>query len=78
MSLIQFRTIVKLQRSISSSDGIPRVLVYNQDRTISNEFLVTEEIEKLFKGSSGRLYYEADFLEGGVISLREPVSGQNF
>lgn len=69
--------IVKVQRSISSSDGSERVLIYNRDRTIIYSEDITEEVKQLFPDGVYKLYFRATFQEGN-LSLDHQVPQQDF
>ncbi|UOF77029.1 hypothetical protein [Caudoviricetes sp.] len=68
---------VKIQRSLASSDGQERVLVYNEDRTILQEFDMTDELRELFLPHDLKLYFEAT-LRDGVLSLGDNLPEQDF
>lgn len=51
--------IVKLQKSITSTDAKPPVLVYDQHRTFNTMLEMTPELEKLF-GPKLKIYCKAE------------------
>ncbi len=69
--------IVKVQRSITSSDGRERILVYDKDRTILQEFDMTDVLEEWFRPGELKLYFEATFKDG-VLTLRDHLPPQDF
>lgn len=69
--------IVKVQRSITSSDGRERVLIYNKDRTILQEFDMADDLKEWFRPGELDLYFEATFKEG-VLTLGDHLPSQDF
>lgn len=69
--------IIKIQRSLATSDGQERVLVYNEDRTILQEFDMTDELRELFLPHDLKLYFEAT-LRDGVLSIGDNLPPQDF
>ena len=68
---------IKVQRSLPSSDGQERVLVYNKDRTILQEFDMTGDLKEWFRPGELKLYFEATFNDG-VLALRDHLPLQDF
>lgn len=69
--------IIKIQRSLATSDGQERVLVYSEDRTILQEFDMTDELRELFLLHDLKLYFEAT-LRDGVLSIGDNLLPQDF
>ena len=61
-------TILKLQRSLQSSDGKERVLMYNEEHTFTAEQDLTEGLRKLF-GNQPKVYARAKLKKGSVAIL---------
>jgi hypothetical protein len=57
--------IVKLQRSLATSNSVQRVLVYNEPRTIQLEQEMTKKLSALF-GSKDKIYARANYKRGNV------------
>lgn len=68
--------IVKLQRSLGTSDGKDRVLVYNESRTVLVEQEMTRELSELF-GKKDKLYAKASH-KNGSVTIRGLVKAQSW
>lgn len=69
--------IVKVQRSLDTSDKRPRVLVYNKDQTILFETTATPDLMGLFRDGEYKLYYKAT-LNHGTLQIGEQLPPQDF
>jgi hypothetical protein len=66
--------IVKMQRSITTSDNVQKVLVYNQAKTINYEAPMNADIAKWF-GDKSKVYAKASY-KGGHLSIHGLVKAQ--
>jgi len=68
--------IFKIQRPLFTNAGVPMVLIYNKDRSISHEFPFTS-VESLFNDGELKVYVEADSDVRGLEVIRK-VEAQNW
>lgn len=63
--------IVKVQQSLSSSDGVKSILIYNQDGSIWHESFEPEEVKPVLEllGDEPKAYYTAKLTPEGKIEL---------
>ncbi len=66
--------IIKVQ--ISLSDGGKHVLVYNQDRSVQQQFEATEDVV-LILGGRAKAYFEAE-VKGDNITIIGPAPDQDW
>jgi len=66
--------IVKMQRSIVTSDNVEKVLVYNQAKTIHYEVQMSDSIAKWF-GDKSKVYAKASY-KGGQLTVHGLVKAQ--
>ena len=65
----QWKGILKIQRPITSNQVNPPVLIYNKDRTIFTEQLMTEqEMDDLF-GEALKVYVQAELADNGTLFI---------
>lgn len=65
----QWKGILKIQRPITSNQVNPPVLIYNEDRSIFTEQLMTEqEMDDLF-GESMKVYVQAELADNGMLFI---------
>lgn len=72
--------IVKVQSSLSSSDGVDRCLIYDRSRKIFYETGKDDEIKSLKEKLKGKhkAYFFADFDKDGKITIKEEAPNQNW
>jgi hypothetical protein len=68
--------IVKVQVSLASSDGVTRVLIYNQSRSFTYEGGVNQDMVETMAGRA-KAYFEADMGPGG-LEIGDEVEGQDW
>lgn len=66
--------IVKVQRALMSTDGVDRVLIYNQDRSFVYEGGINEDLADIL-GDQPKAYYEATLGPNG-LEIGEEVKAQ--
>lgn len=65
----QWKGTLKIQRPITSNQVNPPVLIYNEDRSILTEQLMTEqEMDDLF-GDSLKVYVQAELSDTGMLFI---------
>lgn len=65
----QWKGILKIQRPITSNQVNPPVLIYNKDRSILTEQLMTEqEMDDLF-GEALKVYVQAELADNGMLFI---------
>ena len=65
----QWKGILKIQRPITSNQVNPPVLIYNKDRSIFTEQLMTEqEMDDLF-GEAMKVYVQAELANNGMLFI---------
>lgn len=65
----QWKGILKIQRPITSNMVNPPVLIYNEDRSIFTEQLMTEqEMDDLF-GEALKVYVQAELADNGTLFI---------
>lgn len=65
----QWKGILKIQRPITSNQVNPPVLIYNEDRSIFTEQLMTEqEMDDLF-GEALKVYVQAELADNGTLFI---------
>ena len=65
----QWKGVLKIQRPITSNMVNPPVLIYNKDRSIFTEQLMTEqEMDDLF-GEALKVYVQAELADNGMLFL---------
>ena len=65
----QWKGILKIQRPITSNQVNPPVLIYNKDRLIFTEQLMTEqEMDDLF-GEAMKVYVQAELADDGLLFI---------
>ena len=65
----QWKGILKVQRPITSNMVNPPVLIYNEDRSIFTEQLMTEqEMDDLF-GEAMKVYVQAELADNGLLFI---------
>ena len=65
----QWKGILKVQRPITSNMVNPPVLIYNKDRSIFTEQLMTEqEMDDLF-GEALKVYVQAELADSGMLFI---------
>lgn len=65
----QWKGILKIQRPITSNQVNPPVLIYNEDRSIFTEQLMTEqEMDDLF-GEAMKVYVQAELADNGLLFI---------
>ena len=65
----QWKGILKIQRPITSNQVNPPVLIYNEDRSIFTEQLMTEqEMDDLF-GEAMKVYVQAELADDGLLFI---------
>ena len=65
----QWKGILKIQRPITSNRVNPPVLIYNEDRSIFTEQLMTEqEMDDLF-GEALKVYVQAELADNGTLFI---------
>ena len=65
----QWKGVLKIQRPITSNQVNPPVLIYNEDRSIFTEQLMTEqEMDDLF-GESMKVYVQAELADNGMLFI---------
>ena len=65
----QWKGILKIQRPITSNQVNPPVLIYNKDRSILTEQLMTEqEMDDLF-GEAMKVYVQAELADNGMLFI---------
>ena len=65
----QWKGILKIQRPITSNMVNPPVLIYNEDRSIFTEQLMTEqEMDDLF-GEAMKVYVQAELADNGMLFI---------
>ena len=71
--------IVKIQRSIVSTNGLQNILIYNQDRSLIYESQMSSEVQKLFdsEGCPLKLYCNAN-LENGILEIGKVIHLQDW
>lgn len=69
--------IIKVQRPLHTTEPHPQVLVYNQDRSILQQFPFTEELQELFRDDVLKLYFEAT-LRNGELTLVNNIEQQDW
>lgn len=69
--------IAKLQKSLESSNGKTRVLIYNESKTIIKEQEITKELEKLF-GSKNKLFAKCSLNGKKEIVIGDLVKDQGW
>ncbi len=69
--------IIKIQRSLSTSDEQERVLVYDQPRHFCQEFPMTDELRDLFLPNELKIYCTASFRDG-TLAIGEHLPPQDF
>jgi hypothetical protein len=69
--------IIKVQRPLHTTEPNPQVLVYNQDRSILQQFPFTEELQELFRDDVLKLYFEAT-LRRGELTLVKNIEQQDW
>lgn len=61
------KLIVKVQRSLMSSDGSDTILIYDEDENVSAEFEATDEILKMLDGQPKAFFYAHLDKDGGLV-----------
>ena len=69
--------IIKVQRPLFTTEPNPQVLVYNQDRSICQQFPFTEELQELFRDDVLKLYFEAT-IRNGELTLVNNIEQQDW
>lgn len=65
----QWKGILKIQRPITSNMVNPPVLIYNENRSIFTEQLMTEqEMDDLF-GEAMKVYVQAELADNGTLFI---------
>lgn len=65
----QWEGILKIQRPITSNQVNPPVMIYNKDRSIFTEQLMTEqEMDDLF-GEALKVYVQAELADNGMLFI---------
>ena len=65
----QWEGLLKIQRPITSNRVNPPVLIYNNDRSIFTEQLMTEqEMDDLF-GEALKVYVQAELADNGMLFI---------
>ena len=65
----QWKGTLKIQRPITSNQVNPPVLIYNEDRSIFTEQLMTEqEMDDLF-GEALKVYVQAELTDNGTLFI---------
>lgn len=59
--------IVKVQRSLASSDGADTILIYDFDENVSAEFEATDDILKMLDGRVKAFFYAHLDKDGGLV-----------
>lgn len=72
------KVIVKVQQSIVSSDGIKRVLVYDEDRQNHYEGPIPKEIEETLAGRLKAYFYADVPIRPGFVTLLEEAPEQSW
>lgn len=72
--------IVKIQQSLSSSDGVKAILIYNKDKTVFHESRKLAVIKPLLTalGDEPKGYFNADLSPEGKLGIIERVEDQNW
>ena len=72
--------IVKVQQSLSSSDGVKAVLIYNKDKSVMHESRDPEANKPLLDvlGDEPKAYFEADLSPEGKLGIIARIEDQNW
>lgn len=70
--------IVKVQRSITTSEAVPQVLVYNEDRSLQYQGPLTMEVAEWFEEDEYKFYADAEIDELGRFALNYRVEEQDW
>jgi hypothetical protein len=70
------RFIIKVQRSVYSSDGVPKVVVYNKDRSVTYQTELNEELAGIF-GGGVKVFRWAEMV-GTVVDIQEQAPWQKW
>ena len=72
----QWKGILKIQRPITSNMVNPPVLIYNEDRSIFTEQLMTEqEMDDLF-GEALKVYVQAELADNGTLFIDSSTTSE--
>lgn len=66
--------IVKVQRSLATSEDVPQVLIYDRDRSVRLEGPLSDELARAM-GADVKLYFEAEVV-GDQLVLQGPAPEQ--
>lgn len=75
--------VIKVQVSLSSTDNIPHMLIYNEDRTVHYEDFASKDILELM-GDEPKAYFNADLIDDPAnknakrISITSRAKWQNW
>lgn len=70
--------IFKVQLSLASSDGIERILIYNEGRTITGHVVADEHLKRLLGGEKKKFIRGKYDPKSGRISLDDPVGDRDW
>jgi hypothetical protein len=69
--------IFKLQQSIQTSDGIRKMLIYNEDKSIYYEAPITDEIRELM-GDNLKIFVKGRLQKSGNIRIDRALKQDDF
>lgn len=69
--------IVKVQVSLSTSDGVARCLVYNKDRSVTFEDNLSEDVAEVMDGRP-KGYFRATIGPTGLLEIGDEVEEQSW
>ena len=69
--------IVKVQRSLCTSEQHQQVFIYSEDRSIEHQFDMTPEIDNLFDDEEYKIYCEA-VVTGGQLGIGKVIEDQDW
>lgn len=70
--------IVKVQRSLYSSSGEERVLIYNEDRSFEAEFVMYEGLRSTFATDEVKYFAHAEIDDDGELVLLKEADWQSW
>ena len=68
--------IVKVQVPLASNHPEPEALIYNQDRSLMQQFPMSKALRQLMKGYDKR-YFHAGF-DKGTLTIGKPTKAQDW